>query len=724
MQHLAELLATGLDIRFDSPVVNIDWSNPSCLTITLSNGQQLQADAVILTVSLGVLKAKYKTLFTPELSQHKLKAMALLEIGIIDKVFVEFNDQVQPTVDCNAAEQAADSNSQLQDKRMRQQTDKANTAQQQQQQPQQPQQQHGGSNDSHGHHTVDQPPPLVPHAAHNHHHHHLQQQQHTSTAPPQDDESALQRAVGNESQQHTSIVLDGNSQGTTNNRAIVSEPVVGPRKPKPQATEAVAEHPLQAQAVAGFGAGAGEAGVDTAVAEKDLPDADAAGSSSRPVFRSYCFLFPTDPTAWGSSAAPLQPPLDRQLCDEPNMDHIVGVVGSSLASSSIVSTEDLWHLCAGVPDIDPVYTCHKQPGSSLLLLPTTASTGNIGSSARSSTTAKIGSSSRTAHQQLDQPGPVTPAAPAEILLTGTQPPVTSSVQATAPTSNSSWRHTTRDDDVACLPEWVVGLHSWRYADGPEWIKPPVNNDDDNAHDKYNAHDCSDDDDGHNDDDVNMTSQYKADADVSAHSTQEQQQASAGLQHTPATNRLETANQQPIDWRQLWSKSTWPGRDNGQSAVIWVTGRAALQLELLPDEAVVGGIHQLLHTFPAIPLPKRVNPGDSFEIYRSKWGVDPNSRGSYSYLGLGAGEDTIKALFEPMVAGSSSYGSSMNDSTDSTANPTTTAAAPTAQAVAAAVVCFAGEATSVHHMGTVHGAYMSGVREADRLLQLWGMSHDH
>jgi hypothetical protein len=37
-----------------------------------------------------------------------------------------------------------------------------------------------------------------------------------------------------------------------------------------------------------------------------------------------------------------------------------------------------------------------------------------------------------------------------------------------------------------------------------------------------------------------------------------------------------------------------------------------------------------------------------------------------------------------------------------------------------LVCFAGEATSRQHMGTVHGAFSSGVREAHRLLGSWGV----
>ena len=35
-----------------------------------------------------------------------------------------------------------------------------------------------------------------------------------------------------------------------------------------------------------------------------------------------------------------------------------------------------------------------------------------------------------------------------------------------------------------------------------------------------------------------------------------------------------------------------------------------------------------------------------------------------------------------------------------------------------LVLFAGEATHAEHYGTAHGAFMSGVREAERLLAAW------
>ena len=68
------------------------------------------------------------------------------------------------------------------------------------------------------------------------------------------------------------------------------------------------------------------------------------------------------------------------------------------------------------------------------------------------------------------------------------------------------------------------------------------------------------------------------------------------------------------------------------------------------------------------------------IERTQWGHDPFSRGSYSYVAVGATPADIETLAEP-VGGR---------------------------------LFFAGEATYRHHWGGAHGAYASGLREAARL----------
>ncbi len=66
---------------------------------------------------------------------------------------------------------------------------------------------------------------------------------------------------------------------------------------------------------------------------------------------------------------------------------------------------------------------------------------------------------------------------------------------------------------------------------------------------------------------------------------------------------------------------------------------------------------------------------------TRWAADPFARGSYSFLGVGSSPDDQRALAEPV-------GDRLG---------------------------FAGEATHVEFFATVHGAYLSGLREAERIL---------
>lgn len=66
---------------------------------------------------------------------------------------------------------------------------------------------------------------------------------------------------------------------------------------------------------------------------------------------------------------------------------------------------------------------------------------------------------------------------------------------------------------------------------------------------------------------------------------------------------------------------------------------------------------------------------------TRWAADPYARGSYSFLAVGCSPDDQRALAEPVSAR----------------------------------VSFAGEATHEEFFATVHGAYLSGLREAERIL---------
>ena len=66
---------------------------------------------------------------------------------------------------------------------------------------------------------------------------------------------------------------------------------------------------------------------------------------------------------------------------------------------------------------------------------------------------------------------------------------------------------------------------------------------------------------------------------------------------------------------------------------------------------------------------------------TRWAADPFARGSYSFLAVGSSPDDQRALAEPV-------GERLH---------------------------FAGEATQEEFFATVHGAYLSGLREAERIL---------
>ncbi|KAK3003037.1 hypothetical protein RJ639_018793 [Escallonia herrerae] len=151
---------------------------------------------------------------------------------------------------------------------------------------------------------------------------------------------------------------------------------------------------------------------------------------------------------------------------------------------------------------------------------------------------------------------------------------------------------------------------------------------------------------------------------------------------------------------------------GKSSVLlsWFAGEEALELESLEDEEILDGVSKTISSFVSNPrwqletsdshgLCNGNGNGDavaacSYErelkfskILKSQWGNDPLFLGSYSYVAVGSSGKDIDTLAEPLPKNSSSL-----------------------------QILFAGEATHRTHYSTTHGAYFSGLREANRLLQ--------
>jgi len=107
------------------------------------------------------------------------------------------------------------------------------------------------------------------------------------------------------------------------------------------------------------------------------------------------------------------------------------------------------------------------------------------------------------------------------------------------------------------------------------------------------------------------------------------------------------------------------------------GEHGRQLEKLSDEEIVADAMSILRDMYG---DETLEPLD---YVRTKWASDPYAQGSYSYSHVGVTTSDYTALAEPVMDR----------------------------------VFFAGEATIMDHTATVHGAYLSGIREAQQIYEI-------
>ncbi|XP_018397522.1 PREDICTED: spermine oxidase-like [Cyphomyrmex costatus] len=118
---------------------------------------------------------------------------------------------------------------------------------------------------------------------------------------------------------------------------------------------------------------------------------------------------------------------------------------------------------------------------------------------------------------------------------------------------------------------------------------------------------------------------------------------------------------------------------------WVCGHEAMDMELCPDEEVVESMTTVLRRFTGdTTLPYPTN------ILRSKWCMDHYFAGAYSYMAMDSTVGHQCDLASPL---------------------------PDSREAIPPILLFAGEATIPGHYSTVHGARLSGIREAERVIQL-------
>lgn len=156
----------------------------------------------------------------------------------------------------------------------------------------------------------------------------------------------------------------------------------------------------------------------------------------------------------------------------------------------------------------------------------------------------------------------------------------------------------------------------------------------------------------------------------------------------------------IPWWMRRTASVCPIYYNSNVVLSWFAGEEALELETLNDEEIISGISSTVSNFSIHKLWNSNSQGNLnsmgnefkfTKVLKSQWGTDPLFLGSYSYVAVGSSGEDLDTLAEPLPI-LNNHGS------------------PRLQ------ILFAGEATHRTHYSTTHGAYFSGIREANRLLQ--------
>ncbi|KAJ1400668.1 hypothetical protein SESBI_29359 [Sesbania bispinosa] len=161
----------------------------------------------------------------------------------------------------------------------------------------------------------------------------------------------------------------------------------------------------------------------------------------------------------------------------------------------------------------------------------------------------------------------------------------------------------------------------------------------------------------------------------------------------------------IPWWMRRTATLCPIYKNSSVLLSWFAGEEALALESLKDEEIIEGVSATVSSFLSNSHLQRGTYSHKFcngnevkfsKVLKSQWGTDPLFLGSYSHVAVGSSGDDLDTMAEPL--------------------PKYSSCQPFASPPLPLQILFAGEATHRTHYSTTHGAYFSGLREANRLLQ--------
>ncbi|XP_078033301.1 uncharacterized protein LOC144468047 isoform X2 [Augochlora pura] len=99
LSNTKHILPVMEKVELNKNVSNIDYTSSNNIIVKTKDGSKYTASHVIFTPSLGVLKEKHATMFTPNLPESKQQAIKGLNIGTVNKIFLEFPHRWWPE-DC------------------------------------------------------------------------------------------------------------------------------------------------------------------------------------------------------------------------------------------------------------------------------------------------------------------------------------------------------------------------------------------------------------------------------------------------------------------------------------------------------------------------------------------------------------------------------------------------------------------------------------------------
>lgn len=93
-QNLADRLAGDLPVRTSTPVAAVRWGDREAVAV-LASGEELVADAIVVTVPVGVLRSG-RLLFDPALPAGVALALDRIGMGVLDKLVIAFDQPFWP----------------------------------------------------------------------------------------------------------------------------------------------------------------------------------------------------------------------------------------------------------------------------------------------------------------------------------------------------------------------------------------------------------------------------------------------------------------------------------------------------------------------------------------------------------------------------------------------------------------------------------------------------